>query len=109
MKISITAEDIPADVFETIHDEHTRFPFFETEDAQVIGGGHHDKAEFAALLTRYDHLMSGEDFETAPEDVEWRYALVTVKDGEWWFAWSKGNDPVKSDSPGAIAITLVRR
>lgn len=109
MKINISAENVPADVFETIHDEHTRFPFFETEDAQVIGGGHHDKAEFAALVTRYDHLMSGEDFETAAEDVEWLYATATVKDGEWWFTWAKHGNLVAASTPGALAITMVRR
>lgn len=109
MKINISAEDIPADVFETIHDEHTRFPFFETEDAQVIGGGHHDKGAFAALVTRYDHLVSGERYETAPDDVEWLYAIATVKDGEWWFTWAKRGKPVTAATPGAIAITMVRR
>jgi hypothetical protein len=104
-----TTGTVPADVFETIHDEHTRFPFFESEDATIIGGGHHDKAEFATLVTQYDRMMSGEDWETTADAVEWRYALPEDKDGEWWFAWSQNGERVTAETPGAIAITMVQR
>ena len=100
---------VPADVFQTIHDEHTRFPFFECEDATIIGGGHHDKAEFATLVTVYDELMSGEDYETTAEAVEWRYAVPEYKDGKWWFAWSQKGERVTAETPGAIPITMVQR
>ena len=103
------ADEIPADVFETIHDEHTRFPFFETEDAVIIGSGHHDKTEFAALVTQYDNLMSGEQYETMPSDVEWRYAIPSREADEWCFTWAQDGEPTAADKAGAIAITMVRR
>lgn len=101
--------ELPADVFETIHDEHTRFPFFETENATIIGGGHQDKVEFAAMVTAYDRYCSGEGWETAADAVEWRYAVPSYQLDEWWFAWMVDGERVTAQTPGAIAITMVQR
>lgn len=96
-------------VFETVHDEHTRFPFFESEDATIIGGGHHDRERFAFDVTHYDRLTCGSEFVTAAHEVEWRYAIPSYEGGEWCFTWTKDGRAVASTEPGAIAITLVIR
>ncbi len=106
--------NVPPRVFQTRYDETTLFPFFETEDATIIGAGHHDKEAFAARVTEYDRLMA-DGFETRPDQVEWKYATVKRRktpdnpEGEWWFTWSKDGVNVTATTPGAIAITLVIR
>lgn len=100
---------LTASVFETVHDEHTRFPFFETEDATIIGGGHHDREAFAREVTDYDRRTAGSEFVTAAHEVEWRYAIPSYEDGEWCFDWSRNGRLVAPTEPGAIAITLVTR
>lgn len=110
-----TTPEVPTRIFETKHDDDLTFPFFETEDATIIGGGHHDKTEFAAAVTLYDEVTSAEGFITSPSDVEWKYATVKLRktpdepQGEWWFTWSKNGESVTSTTPGAIAITMVIR
>lgn len=101
--------EVPPSIFTTKHDDNLTFPFFETEDATIIGGGHHDKAAFAAAVTAYDEVTSGMGYITSPSDVEWKYATTKRKHGEWWFTWSKDGEDVTSTTPGAIAITVVIR
>lgn len=100
---------VPPAAFETVYDEGTRFPFFESDYGAIIGGGHHDKNEFAALVTKYDRLTESRSLATTADEVEWRYALVSMHGGDRWFVWEQDGERVTSTMANVIAITLVER
>ncbi len=92
------------------------YPFFGTEDGDLIGLGHQDPTEFAAAAKAYWEATDSGDPELADADlaidVEHRYALVHEgePDGDYgfyvsWYQEDANRTPVSAETPGAVAIT----
>lgn len=99
------------------------YPFFGTEDGDLIGLGHQDATEFAQAAIDYwratesgdPDIMDGELNDLAAQ-VEHRWNLVREgdPDGDYGF-WIDGydlSDPdhprVTAETPGAVAITTLQ-
>lgn len=90
--------------------EHT-FPFFESEDAVIIGYGHPDKAEFAQLVRQYDLLCSGNvnDEVHHVDEVQHVWGIIDNSrehiDGEWRVTWRD----VTAETTGAVPMVVIFR
>lgn len=95
--------------FVTVFDDVNTFPFIEDEDGYgVYGYGHHDKAEFATAVNRFDLVVAGldpEDCQYTAGDVKHLYAAPSPRLPEERFTWKD----VTSETPGAFPLTLIYR
>jgi hypothetical protein len=104
------------------------YPFFQGEDGDKFGLGHHDPARFAELVTQFDKQMIGHSWDesemTTADDVQHVWArcyLLPARDeegepipGKWMsaddedgylFTW----DGVTADTQYAFPLTIVLR
>lgn len=88
-----------------------KYPFTESESADITGLGHQDKAEFAAAVNRYDAAMNGGPY---PEDEQWdesyiahRWAVLGEHLGEPALFAVVDGERVTEATPGAVAITTL--
>lgn len=105
----LTAEDM-----QMPWDNGKTYPFVESEDCTIMGYGHPDRAEFAALVTEYDQAAGyGDEAPTTAEDVAQVWAVhlpvpnVGSEDeaGGWWMKWSD----VTAETPNAFPVSIVQR
>lgn len=97
--------------FKTLWDNEKTYPFVESEDATIMGYGHPDKEQFAAIVTDYDMGNDPKWAEpTRASEVEHVWAIQTphpsgYTDDGWWIKWSG----VTSETPNAFPVSIVKR
>lgn len=108
-----TLPPLTADDMKMLWDNGKTYPFVESENCTVMGYGHPDRAEFAALVSDYDRAAGWDDGEdsTAADDVSQLWAVrvpnpsgAEEADG-WWMRWSD----VTAETPGAFPVSIVQR
>lgn len=80
------------------------YPFVESDNADITGLGHQDKAEFAAAVNRYDAECNGDDWvdEADPWTADYvGHAWVLVDRAAETLYW------VDEGTPGATAVTTL--
>jgi hypothetical protein len=93
------------------------WPFFEDEDANIIGYGHQDRAAFVAAVLDYDRTMSGEGELHSEGDVTYGYVVVNAPsecEPEYW-TFSRGRpvpgqshpEPYKASDPDVVPVTML--
>lgn len=94
-----------------------QYPFFGTEDGDLIGLGHQNPSEFAAAAKDYWRETDGGDPEDEGADladvVVHRWALIREgdsPDGDYafyvvWYQDDEAHTPVSAETPDAVAIT----
>lgn len=94
------------------------YPFFGTEDGDLIGLGHQDRDEFnEAVVDYWRETESGDpEITDVTDEVQHRWAVVSEgdpgnEDYAFWVSWYDeripNRPPVTAETPGAVAITCV--
>ncbi|UYG15787.1 hypothetical protein BRM3_09025 [Brachybacterium huguangmaarense] len=79
-------------------------PFIETDDCDITGPGHQDRAAFAALVTAYDRDNAGDPnlYAHRAEQVGYRWVFMTEDEhGQWMYVRAAPTDE------GAVPVTTL--
>lgn len=100
MSKKLARHEVPAAV--SFWDGDRWFPFFETEQADILGPGHQDPMAFVYAVQAYDEHLTSEQAEAHdPGDVSHRWAIVTEDDGEGYVQLCKAHDE------GSVPVTTI--